>query len=1032
MVKTKIHSYTLRTDYDSYNVGLEDFKALTTNWQALLHTLVVISNNIYYYNEKGEKSTLTSLLRDNVLTVLADIHRKKLDGYSMSFTSSRGTIRQGQYVRKLKNDITNWENRLKAFLRNSVSSNYNECSSVVVARELCDILSDSRKQSEKDEYQYYYGMLHTVCDIQKRIGEYTQKIENCGDTDPSVSLLMSFVRNYCSVAQKFNKSFAKLPDLYRNDILHVTPRQTSKDYAFILVTPKEKIPDFTLPKYTSFSADDNQVYKTLKKETITHVQCTDTRTLSIDTLDRSKCKVGWQIESSLFVLSEGTRTIDIYLDLSSDVSVPDNDIKQDITLQYSSADGWNTVKAKCDIIDKKLHFSFVLERNMTAPVSCVTDIHETNTVYPVIRILFSPYTKAYSWAEKVYFTDVTIEVAVSGMTNFTFYNDLGEVDTTQPFAIFGLQAAKGAWFIFGNEELRLKCLKEVTLDGTWQKIPETRTAFDERYKDYGVDSDGFRVTTEFRVNERWEKMKSQQLFFFDENGKLAPANIHFSFDTPISQGGELDFIKDGFFRVSLLSPEIGFGAEKYRSLFVQVMMKNSKCKKNEVQEPPMEPCVPYLSDVELSYKAKASLCLSDCTSFTDVGSTKTDKINLSRIMEFSTKETFSYNDDKQQPLVLPFPINDMQYFAFTQLLGKSLISMYVDMKLPVSKIPFEIARPGQKVTLDWDIWDGRIWKRLPAESITTEETKGFTQSGYIVISLGESVKSNWLDCDNQIWIRASKNGEVSACLDLRNVWTNLIKVTSDNCKVEPLPAGTIKSTVDQDERIADIVQPYPSFGGNSIENKDQCVARLTAHMRHRNRAVTRKDYELLVLELFPEIEMAQCFTIPKKNNNALPLVCIVVFSRQEDSEYYLSSAWKLSEMEQTLKQYTPASVQLQVTNPQYEKVIVKCRAALHNHVEDKGKVLANLTTIIENYFVLWQIRDEFPMPGQTYSFKELYSRIVNHEDLQNIESLEVNGRQYNENSDIGEEDDIIGGQEAWSVLLPEIEIELIEPNGPAE
>ena len=220
MVKTKKHSYTLRTDYDSYNAGLEDFKALTTNWQALLHALVVISNNIYYYNEKGEKSTLTSLLRDNVLTVLADIHRKKLDGYSMSFTSSRGTIRQGQYVRKLKNDITNWENRLKAFLRNSVSSNYNECSSVVVARELCDILSESRKQSEKDEYQYYYGMLHTVCDIQKRIGEYTQKIENCGDTEPSVSLLMSFVRNYCSVAQKFNKSFAKLPDLYRNNLLH--------------------------------------------------------------------------------------------------------------------------------------------------------------------------------------------------------------------------------------------------------------------------------------------------------------------------------------------------------------------------------------------------------------------------------------------------------------------------------------------------------------------------------------------------------------------------------------------------------------------------------------------------------------------------------------------------------------------------------------------------------------------------------------------------------------------------------------------
>ena len=317
---------------------------------------------------------------------------------------------------------------------------------------------------------------------------------------------------------------------------------------------------------------------------------------------------------------------------------------------------------------------------------------------------------------------------------------------------------------------------------------------------------------------------------------------------------------------------------------------------------------------------------------------------------------------------------------------------------------------------------------MPDDTVIVEETNGFTQSGFIEIIFDGGIKLEWLDCDGLLWLRAGKRGDTSACLHLKNVWTNCIKVSSKRFVKETLPAGSIQSTVPVDERIAGIVQPFPTFGGVAELSEEQRTIRLTNRLHHRQRAVTQKDYELLLLELFPEVDMVQCITISRKGTGSLPQVCLVVFSRSEDSRYYLSSAWKLTEMEQSIKHYAPASVQLQVTNPQYEKVIVRCCATLHFKVEDKGKVQEHLVKIINNYFASWQTNDTFPEPGRVYYIAELYSRIVNHEDVKNVVTLEINNKKYQVENGFENIRDVISGKEVWSVLLPKIEIELLEPD----
>ena len=116
-----------------------------------------------------------------------------------------------------------------------------------------------------------------------------------------------------------------------------------------------------------------------------------------------------------------------------------------------------------------------------------------------------------------------IQTKVIGIRNFTFCNELGEVDTEQQFSPFGIQGDCGAWFLFGHEELELKPLQEVRLKGHWKKMAGTEAEFNELYQEYGVDASSFIVVTEYQKGGSWHSYtgNKQPLFVSDSE-----ENIH--------------------------------------------------------------------------------------------------------------------------------------------------------------------------------------------------------------------------------------------------------------------------------------------------------------------------------------------------------------------------------------------------------------------------------------------------------------------------------------------------------------------------
>lgn len=1029
----------LRPTYETSSPRLDNFPALESDWRELLPRLAEASNGIRYRNDDGKEGMLISLWADHVLTVLVDIARQQ----------------PSTDIQSLLDEVKKWIARLNRYIDRNWKTINNASSSIQVARQLKDLLEKSRT-------------LHTIRSIQEHFDYYLAQIENDGNMDGALSLLLTYLRNYGDITRTFNRRFATLPELYLRDILHAIPLGTVQDNTYIIVTPAENTAGFTLPAQQAFPAGQNTagedlLYQTVRNEYITSMQCAEANAVYVErkngkaiairkqsicnpdistaeALFSDKCSktlpLGWMVESSMLVLGEGERKVNIDFRITAGTvsnllpGIPD----KSFILQFSNVEGWTEQSCTCKIKMEDNHhwlcFEITIPGDGILPAPCTEDTHGVTTEHPSLRILASKTPCPYDWATKLKFDAVKIETNVSAIHNFTFYNELGQVDTSQPFQPFGLQTEKGSWFLFGNEEMGLKPLKEVRLKGNWKKLPETEAEFNRLYKSYSaaagqiIDTSSFTISTEWQQGGKWHACqekgeKSVQRLF----ASLSQVEVIFNFPkkslltcSNVSVPYEYSRDRDGFFRATLLSPSIGFGMDAYRTLFTQTMIHNSRCKEKNRKELPPEPITPLLADVELSYIASEETILTDMAN---------SSIRLSRITALSEQEVFPMNDTGEQPFLPAFVADNQLYFAFLRAKGEQTVRIYLDMVLPKENRPFNSPQPGKVTKLTWEFWDRNVWSPIALDAIRVEETQGLTQSGFIEIRLPEKIKDSHTDQQGRAWLRAAVTGDLSSSLAIRNIRTNYILLTAQNSDGFPLPAETIQGTIEPDERIESIFQPLPGFGGRPAETNTDTTIRQSSRISNRHRTITIKDYERLVLENFPEVDKVQCLSVPQEKG--ISEIDLVVFSRAEDNRYFLSPAWKLSEIQRTIRQYTPSFVSLRVINPVYEQVKVYCKAILWDKVQDEGKALRQLVVLAQNYLAPWYRKGKIPELRLRFSYKELHARMANHEDLMKLAALEVNGKSL-PHVDVDTEDMIIQGKHPWSILYPKIEIELLSPH----
>ena len=1017
---------TLRSEFAVDKAQLKDLRALESDWREIFRWIMSIAGDMPYYDENNKISgTMAALWHNDVLTVLVEIRQKNLKEYATSYVNGSGTAQQNTYTADLQEKINGWIDRLSIYLNNAFASG-TVSQSMRVAENIREQLRKSLPivpqhtprrrnfiQRVLDENNRpFFSMLGAVSDIQSKFDYYMQQIENSGDMDASQALLLTFVRSYCRIVQQFNDKFADFPDFFRREILKATPKEAVQDCTLVVVNPNKEVTrkTFSLPAETQFNAGENAdgapLYYSLTEKsyvvptTIKSARAlfpqgrriitaplalngTDNNTLFSTTNPAdAQQELGWALSSPMFSLSEGERKVFLYfiLDGATDIARL-LATASPLRLFTSANEGW-TKRAHTTTYERVgnyLLFSFTIADGEEPLTPCNSDIHGIDTEYPAVRILIDEIPAIGIDIKSIKFKDIQIRVSVSDMHTFSLYSDVGEMDSSQPFYPFGTVGEKGSWFIFGSEELAIKKILNVSLKGTWSKLPDG--GYTAVYKDYAlaqpVTNSSFKATCEWQENSRWNVCRNSpvQLFSTDASGNIkeeAEFHLDIADFSPLAVGSTFRYNKKakGFYRIRLSEPSIGFGMDVYRQQFAEVMVHNSKAKERYQKPVPAMPQVPMIADAVLGYTAMDSFGEND---------------RLYRLNETNGYERVNLGTESIQ--LLPDLRKHYLYLNLDDVEGLKRIRLYFSLRyVRRGSHGSTLASSGDSIIEYYDN-EACQWKVFPTECILQEDSDGLTRSGFITLNTFDETNNSFIK-GNEVWIRIGFENDIAPeDIIVDGIWLNCFKVMCENGDGSPLPAGSIASLAEDDSRVLEVLQPMEGYSGKAAEDGQAMSVRLATRISTRNRALNTGDYEKLILERFSDIEKVCCIPASQESNE----IRIVVFPQPEKRVFPQLPNWKLSEIEQYIKGYMSPFAKVRVINPTYEPLTVDMIVILKDSVQDEGEVQRRLYRRIYNYFVQWLVDEQLPELGKRYSYEGLKAWLVNDEGIERCVSLTITG-----------------------------------------
>jgi hypothetical protein len=177
----------------------------------------------------------------------------------------------------------------------------------------------------------------------------------------------------------------------------------------------------------------------------------------------------------------------------------------------------------------------------------------------------------------------------------------------------------------------------------------------------------------------------------------------------------------------------------------------------------------------------------------------------------------------------------------------------------------------------------------------------------------------------------------------------------------PLPAGSIREPRFSIPGIGGIRQIMDSFGGKQPESDRQRTIRVSERLRHKNRAITPWDYERLILQRFPEVYKAKCFSCmsgdAESHGRVQPghlLIVLIPYLKESAAvnSHPMVNALLLREVRDFVKGLSSAFVKIAVRNPVYERIQVRCRVKF-GKAAGRGAQLNRLNREIESYLSPW-------------------------------------------------------------------------------
>ena len=227
----------------------------------------------------------------------------------------------------------------------------------------------------------------------------------------------------------------------------------------------------------------------------------------------------------------------------------------------------------------------------------------------------------------------------------------------------------------------------------------------------------------------------------------------------------------------------------------------------------------------------------------------------------------------------------------------------------------------------WLYLSNNEWKYFKDTEILSDSTNCLSTSGFVVFKTPKIYSKNNTILQNSshesnCWIQLLILG--SKMPTIINIYPNVFfatRVTNNTKnKLEPYKA---KEIIGDNYKDIIIFQPFESFNGYEQEKENAFYSRVSARLKHKDRALSSWDYKALILHYFKEIKDVQCLNCLSGDSPGTVTI-IVIINREnnvsDDSIFPQASVALLNEIKNKISQHCSPFVNLNVINPYYEEI----------------------------------------------------------------------------------------------------------------
>ncbi len=641
-------------------------------------------------------------------------------------------------------------------------------------------------------------------------------------------------------------------------------------------------------------------------------------------------------------------------------------------------------------------------------VACVAAVHgpQWSTNHPLLRVQLNPMARlfGYSLLGSALLGEVQIAVSVSDVRDMVLHNNLGRIDPSKPFHPFGPLPDHASYLVAGSAEVAQKNLTELKLHLRWGGLPQQSGGFASHYRGYSqaLQNQSFAVDTALLRDGQWKTLGSesfrQPLFATEGDSNKVAASQTLRVDEAVlgglfqataspSPGAPLVYdlnTRDGFFKFQLREPPGGFGHAEYPALLTNILSANARRK--VPLDLPNPPYTPLLEGVTIDYTAASHMLPGRSSG----GGGSAEKIF--HLHPFGVREIHPAQV-RDVPTVLPLVRHDGNlYIGLEGGEAGGEIALLFHLRDEEAATFKRSHSP-----VNWYYLVGNEWRPLTQDCVLEDGTCGFLTSGIVRLVLPGDIDREHSTLDaGLLWLGVCADADFDCFANLYGVHANAVEVgrvlaEDPQTANALLPAGSIKTMVSSLPGVVDVAQVGASFGLRDAESIVQMYTRIGERLRHKNRAVSPWDYERLVLEAFPQVFKARCFStllspllgdsdtagVPAAGRVAPGSVLMVVLPAQPASDGAapppLLNAVELARIRQLLVQLASGCAHVEVRNACYERIQVRCRVELVAEAQT-GQALRAIDVALQEYLSPWHAG----------GYEARFDWTIRHEDVETV------------------------------------------------